>query len=36
VLLRDVAHRIRAARRFLNYAADRYLYRAPSRWAPGL
>ncbi|MGZ4679930.1 MAG: hypothetical protein ACXV4D_07160 [Ilumatobacteraceae bacterium] len=36
VLLRDVAHRIRAARRFLNYAADRYLHRAQSRWAPGL
>jgi hypothetical protein len=35
VLLRDVAHRIRAARRFLNYAADRYLHRTQPRWAPG-
>jgi hypothetical protein len=35
VLLRDVAHRIRAARRFLNYAADRYLHRTQLRWAPG-
>jgi hypothetical protein len=32
VLLRDVAHRIRAARRFLNYAADRYLHRTQARW----
>lgn len=35
VLLRDVAHRIRAARRFLNHAADRYLHRIQPRWAPG-
>jgi hypothetical protein len=35
VLLRDVAHRIRAARRFLNYAADHYLGRVQPRWAPG-
>ncbi len=36
VLLRDVAHRIRAARRFLNHAADRYLYRSQPGWAPGM
>jgi len=35
VLLRDVAHRIRAARRFLNFAADHYLHRIQPRWAPG-
>ena len=35
VLLRDVAHRIRAARRFLNHAADRYLHHIQPRWAPG-
>ncbi len=35
VLLRDVACRIRAARRFLNYAADHYLHRAQPCWAPG-
>lgn len=36
VLLRDIAHRIRAARRFLNHAADRYLHRSQPRWAPGM
>lgn len=34
VLLRDVAHRIRAARRFLNYVADRYLYQVQPGWTP--
>ncbi len=34
VLLRDIAHRIRAARRFLNYAADHFLYTVQPRWAP--
>ncbi len=32
VVLRDVAHRIRAARRFLNYVTDRYLHPAPTAW----
>jgi hypothetical protein len=32
VLLHDVAHRIRAARRFLNYLADHYLHPAPPSW----
>lgn len=35
VVLRDVACRIRSARRFLNYAADHYLHRNQPRWAPG-
>ncbi len=35
VLLRDVAHRIRSARRFLNYAADHYLYQVQPFWMPG-
>ncbi len=35
VLLHDVAHRIRAARRFLNYVADHFLYRLQPQWAPG-
>ncbi|MEO7370518.1 MAG: hypothetical protein ABI949_11790 [Ilumatobacteraceae bacterium] len=35
VLLHDVACRIRAARRFLNYAADRYLHRVQPNWAAG-
>ncbi|MDH3754368.1 MAG: hypothetical protein OEU32_10905 [Acidimicrobiia bacterium] len=35
VLLRDVAHRIRAARRFLNYVADHYLHRVQPSWALG-
>ena len=35
VLLRDIACRIRSARRFLNYAADHYLHRSQPRWAPG-
>jgi len=35
VLLRDIANRIRAARRFLNYVADHYLYRVQPSWAPG-
>ena len=35
VLLRDIACRIRSARRFLNYAADHYLHRTQPRWAPG-
>ncbi len=35
VLLRDVAHRIRAARRFLNYVADHYLYRMQPNWGLG-
>lgn len=35
VLLRDIACRIRAARRFLNYAADHYLHRIQPTWAPG-
>lgn len=34
VLLRDVANRIRAARRFLNYVTDHYLYRIRPDWAP--
>ncbi len=34
VLLRDVANRIRAARRFLNYVADHYLYRVQPNWSP--
>lgn len=33
VLLHDVANRIRSARRFLNYAADRYLFGTQSHWA---
>jgi hypothetical protein len=32
VLLHDVAHRIRAARRFLNYLADHYLHPASTHW----
>jgi hypothetical protein len=36
VLLRDVANRIRAARRFLNYVADHYLHHLQPRWAPGV
>ena len=36
VLLRDIACRIRSARRFLNYAADHYLHRVQPCWAPGL
>lgn len=32
VLLHDVAHRIRAARRFLNYVADRYLHPQIATW----
>lgn len=36
VLLRDVANRIRAARRFLNYVSDRYLYQLQPSWAPGV
>ena len=35
VLLRDVANRIRAARRFLNYIADHYLFRVERTWAIG-
>ncbi len=35
VLLHDVAHRIRAARRFLNYVADRFLYNIQTQWTPG-
>jgi hypothetical protein len=35
VLLRDVACRIRAARRFLNYAADHYVHPVQPRLAPG-
>ncbi len=35
VLLRDIANRIRSARRFLNYVADHYLYRVQSNWAIG-
>jgi hypothetical protein len=34
-MLRDVAHRIRAARRFLNYLADRYLFQFNPGWALG-
>ncbi len=34
VLLRDVANRIRAARRFLNYVADRFLHHLQPNWAP--
>lgn len=34
-LLHDVAHRIRAARRFLNYVADRHLHPAERGWALG-
>jgi len=33
-VLRDVAHRIRSARRFLNYLSDRYLYRLQATWNP--
>lgn len=33
-VLRDVAHRIRSARRFLNYLSDRYLYRLQPTWNP--
>jgi hypothetical protein len=33
VLLHDMAHRIRAARRFLNYVADRYLYQVQPTWS---
>jgi hypothetical protein len=32
IVLRDVAHRIRAARRFLNYLADQYLHPSPTAW----
>ena len=32
VLLLDVAHRIRAARRFLNYLTDEYLHPTPTSW----
>ena len=35
VLVRDVAHRIRAARRFLNYVADRYLHPGTGSMALG-
>ncbi|NNK92211.1 MAG: hypothetical protein HKO87_07240 [Acidimicrobiia bacterium] len=35
VLLCDVANRIRAARRFLNYVADHYLHRLQPDWAVG-
>lgn len=35
VVLRDIACRIRSARRFLNYAADHYLHRNQPSWAPG-
>lgn len=35
VLLCDVANRIRAARRFLNYVADHYLHRLQPDWAIG-
>ena len=35
VLLSDVANRIRAARRFLNYVADHYLFRVERTWAIG-
>lgn len=35
VLVRDVAHRIRAARRFLTHIADRYLHPDAGRWAFG-
>jgi len=35
VVLRDIACRIRSARRFLNYAADRYLHHIQPTWAPG-
>jgi hypothetical protein len=34
-LLHDVAHRIRAARRFLNYLADHYLHPTERGWALG-
>lgn len=32
VILRDVAHRIRAARRFLNYVTDQYLHPSQTTW----
>lgn len=35
ILLRDVANRIRAARRFLNYVADHYLHTLQPTWARG-
>ena len=35
MLLRDISCRIRAARRFLNYAADHYLHRIQPTWATG-
>ncbi|MDJ0767631.1 MAG: hypothetical protein QNJ12_02515 [Ilumatobacter sp.] len=35
-LLRDVANRIRAARRFLNYVADNHLHPTPRTWALGV
>lgn len=35
VVLRDIAHRIRAARRFLNYVADHYLHQIRPAWTPG-
>lgn len=35
ILLRDVANRIRAARRFLNYVADHYLHQLQPTWALG-
>jgi hypothetical protein len=35
VLLRDIACRIRAARKFLNYAADHYLNNVEPNWASG-
>jgi hypothetical protein len=35
LVVRDVACRIRVARRFLNHVADRYLYRIQPQWAPG-
>jgi hypothetical protein len=34
VMLRDVAHRIRSARRFLNYVADHYLLPPPAPGGP--
>lgn len=36
VLIRDVAHRIRAARRFLTHIADRYLHPDAGHWALGV
>ena len=35
ILLRDVANRIRSARRFLNYVADHYLHQLQPTWAIG-